>query len=417
VVKRRRLKSLHASKRDASVFFLLFIVLLTVGGITAGVLLVNYDPIQEALSSDQVINTLFIFEGEPQNGAIKPLSAFLLMYYPATKRAAVFNIPGQVGLILTGVNRVDRIDSIYDPENIDVYKNEIASFIGDEIDYSIVYDLNTLEKTVDLLEGVELFIPAAVEVYDSTPPVLFASGLCRLDGRKTHSYLTYKLPQEDDEAVNLRRQRFFYAFIKRLGEQNRALKQKSVAKVYHSLMKATMSERERERLFDEYSNINMDRVSIQSVAGTTREVSGQTLLLPSYNGNLIKEVIRQTLVSLTSPIEGQFSDRVYTVEVLNGTATNGLAGRTAELLRGFGYDVVSVGNTDSAYDNTLIIDQLGYQVAAQNFGSIIRCSAIQVRADNLESDGIEDIGNAMQYKSDFILIIGRDFNGRYVVGG
>ncbi|MDR2447006.1 MAG: LCP family protein [Treponema sp.] len=415
---KRRLKLLRAPKRDASVFFLLLIILLTSGGITAGVLLVNYDPIQEALASDQVINTLFIFEGELQDGgAIKPLSTFLLMYYPATKRAAVFNIPGQVGLILTDINRVDRIDSIYDPENIDIYKNEIASFIGDEIDYSIVFNLNTLEKMVDLLEGVDLFIPAPVEMYGSTPPVLFASGLCRLDGGKTRSYLTYKLPQEDDEAVNLRRQRFFYAFIKRLGEQNRMLKQKSVAKVYHSLMRATMSERERMRLFDEYSNINMDRVSIQSVAGTTREVSGRTLLLPSYNGNLIKEVIRQTLVSLTTPMEGQFSDRVYTIEVLNGTAINGLASRTAELLRGFGYDVVSIGNTEASYDNTLIIDQLGYQAAAQNFGAIIRCSAIQVRTTDLESDDAEDINAVMNYKSDFILIIGRDFNGRYVVGG
>ncbi|MDR1073737.1 MAG: LytR C-terminal domain-containing protein [Treponema sp.] len=413
---KRRIRLHRADKRDASVVFLLLIALLTGGGITAGVLLVNYDPIQEALASDEVINTLFIFEGEPQNGVIKPLSAFLLMYYPATKRAAVFNIPGQVGLILKGVDRVDRIDSIYDPENIDVYKNEIASFIGDEIDYSVVYNLDTLEKTIDLLECVELFIPAPVEMYDSTPPVLFASGLCRLDGKKIRSYLTYKLPQEDDEAVNLRRQRFFYAFIKRLGEQNRMLKQTSVAKVFYSLMKATMSERERGRLFDEFSNIHMDRVNIQSVAGTTREVSGQILLLPSYNGNLIKEVIRQTLGNLTAPIEGQFSDRVYTIEVLNGTTLNGLAGRTAELLRGFGYDVVAVGNADVPYDNTFIIDQLGYQVAAQNLGSIIRCSTFQVRVTDSDAN-IEDASNMMHYKSDFILIIGRDFNGRYVIGG
>ncbi|MDR1221214.1 MAG: LytR C-terminal domain-containing protein [Treponema sp.] len=413
---KRRLRLHRATKRDASVVFLLLIALLTGGGITAGVLLVNYDPIQEALASDEVINTLFVFEGEPQNGAIKPLGAFLLMYYPATKRAAVFNIPGQVGLILKGVDRVDRIDSIYDPKNIDVYKNEIASFIGDEIDYSVVYNLDTLEKTVDLLECVELFIPAPVEVYDSTPPVLFASGLCRLDGKKIRSYLTYKLPQEDDEAVNLRRQRFFYAFIKRLGEQNRMLKQAPVAKVFYSLMKATMSERERERLFDEFSNIHMDRVNIQSVAGTTREVSGQILLLPSYNGNLIKEVIRQTLRNLTAPIEGQFSDRVYTIEVLNGTTINGLASRTAELLRGFGYDVVAVGNADVSYDNTLIIDQLGYQVAAQNLGSIIRCSTFQVRVTDSDAN-VEDASNMTHYKSDFILIIGRDFNGRYVIGG
>jgi anionic cell wall polymer biosynthesis LytR-Cps2A-Psr (LCP) family protein len=398
------------------VFFLLFIVLLAGGGIIAGAMFINYDPLQEALATDQVIDTLFIFEGEHQDGKVKPLITFVLMYYPATKRAAIFDIPGQAGLILKGIDRVDRIDSIYNPENIEVYKNEVASFIGNKIDYSIVYNLDTLEKMVDLLEGVELFIPAPVEMYDGNPPVLFASGLCRLDGAKVRSYLTYKLPQETDEAVNLRRQRFFYAFIKRLGEQNRILKQKSIAKVYHSFMKVNMNERERMRLFDEFSNINMERVSIQSVAGTTREVSGQTLLLPSYNGNLIKEVIRQTLINLTSPAEGQLGDRVYTVEVLNGTTTNGLAGKTAELLRGFGYDVISIGNADAIYENTIIVDQLGYQVIAQNFGDIIRCSNIQVKTVELEADAVKDTGN-VNYKSDLILIIGGDFNGRYVTGG
>jgi anionic cell wall polymer biosynthesis LytR-Cps2A-Psr (LCP) family protein len=411
---KKRLSLVYAPKRDASVFFLLLIVLLVVGGSIAGVLFLNYDPIQEALATDQVIDTIFIFEGESQDGEIKPLITLVLMYYPETKRAAIFDIPGQVGLILKGIDRVDRIDSLYNPENIEIYKNEIASFIGNEIDYSIVYNLDTLEKTVDLLEGVDLFIPAPVQMYDSTPPILFTSGLCRLDGKKARSYLTYKLPQETDEAVHLRRQRFFYAFIKRIGEQNKMLKQKSVAKMSYSFMKVNMNEREQMKLFDEFSNINMDRVSIQSVTGITREVSGQTLLLPSYNGNLIKEMIRQTLGSITAPAEGQFSDRVYTVEVLNGTTTNGLAGRTAELLRGFGYDVITVGNADTLYEDTVIIDQLGYQVVAQNFGGIIRCSNIQVRTVELESNTVEEAVN-VNYKSDFILIIGGDFNGRYVI--
>ncbi len=402
---KKKLSLVRESKRDASVFFLILIVLLAGGGVVAGALFINYDPIEEALATDQVIDTLFILEGEKSGDEpVRPLSTFVLMYYPATKRAAIFDIPGRVGLILKGVNRVDRIDTLYDSADITPYKNEVAAFIGDEIDYSVVYTLDDLEKIVDLIEGVELFIPSPVEMPLADPPVLFASGLCRLDGRKARSYLTYRLPQESDEAVHLRRQRFFYAFIKRLGEQNAFLKQNQVAKMYASLMQ------------DEFAGINMDRVSIQSVAGTVREVSGQTLLLPAYNGSLIKEVVRQALVSLTQITEGQGGGRVYTVEVLNGTPTNGLAGRTAELLRGFGYDVISVGNADTSYDETLVIDQIGSQVLAENFGGILRCSNIQAR-DTASDEDMVNNDEHFQYKSDFILIIGRDFNGRYVTDG
>jgi anionic cell wall polymer biosynthesis LytR-Cps2A-Psr (LCP) family protein len=383
------------------------------GGAVAGVLVLNYNPIEEAFSRDEVIDTLFIFEGKSEDGIVKPLCTFVLLYYPATKRAAIFDIPGEVGVILKGVDRVDRIDTVYDPKKVGVYKREIALLLGDEIDYAVVFDLENLKKIVDLIGGVEIFIPAPVESYESDPPALFASGWRNLNGDKAVSYLTYKLPDESVESQRLRRQRFFYAFIKKMGDRNETLKQKSVAKVYQTLVRTDMREQERLRLFDEFAGVNMDRVSIQSVAGTTRRISGQTLLLPSYNGSLIKDVVRQTLAGLTRQIESQFGDRVYTVEVLNGTAANGLAGRTAELLRGFGYDVISVGNAETPYDKTLIIDQSGSQIIGRNFGEVIRCTNFQVNETNIDLDNI----NNLSYRADFILIIGRDFNGRYVTSG
>lgn len=408
---KKRLKLLHPSKRDASILFLAFITVLAGVGIFFIAMMINYDPIEEALAADQVVNTLFVLE----NDTGKPLSSFVLMYYPATRRAAVFDIPGEVGLILQGVNRVDRIDTVYDPQKASVFTAEIAAFLGVDINFSVIFNLTTLVKTVDLIEGVELFIPSPVEQYDSVPPVLFASGLRRLDGDKVRSYLMYTVPDEDSDSVRLRRQRFFYAFIRRLNEQNETLKQKSVARIYQTFLKASMKERERIRLFDEYAKINMDRVSIQSVSGTIREVSGQTLLLPSYNGNLIKDVVRQTLGGLTRQLENSLSDRVYTVEVLNGTATNGLASRTAELLRGFGYDVISIGNTEQSQEDTLIIDRSGLSGIVQYFGDIIRCTNFQKEAPDSELGGLDTLNlQNLNYKADFILIIGRDFDGRYV---
>jgi anionic cell wall polymer biosynthesis LytR-Cps2A-Psr (LCP) family protein len=402
------------TKTDASIFLLAAIAVLLGAGVLFTLMALRQDPIEEALSGDRVINTLFIFEEEG-----KPLASYVLMYYPETKRAAVFDIPGDTGLIIKQINRVDRIDTVYDPRRISAFENEVETLLGIDISFSIVYGLPGLGKMADLIEGVELFIPAAVSVYEPGNLILFPSGVTRLDGDKLLSFLTYRLPGEDADLVTFRRQRFFLGFIKRLGEKNEALKNPAMIQAVQSLIKTGMNQHTRIRLFDELSGIDTDRVNIQSVGGNYREVSGQMLLFPYYDGSLIKEIVRQSLGALTRQVEGSLTERVFTVEVLNGTGVTGLAGRTAELLRGFGYDVISVGNAARGdYDATEIIDWSGSAEAARIFAEIIRCTNLRSEAVAHEESDMElDMGlQNLEYRSDFTLIIGRDFNGRYVTG-
>jgi anionic cell wall polymer biosynthesis LytR-Cps2A-Psr (LCP) family protein len=404
----------RTKKADASIFLLAAIVALLGAGVVFTLLTLRQDPIEDALSGDRVINTLFVFEGGG-----KPLSSYVLMYYPGTKRAAVFDIPGELGLIIQRINRVDRIDTVYDPRKITSFEGEVEGLLGVDINFYMIFDIEGLGKTVDLIDGVELFIPSPVAVYDPASPILFPSGVSRLDGDKATLYISYRLPGEESESANFRRQRFFLGFIKRLGEKNGALKDPAVNQVYQFLFKTNMNQRTRQRLFDEFTGIDTDRISIQSVGGNPREVSGQKLIFPYYDGSLIKEIVRQSLGALTRQTEGAVSERVFTVEVLNGTSVTGLAGRTAELLRGFGYDVISIGNADSAeYERTEIIDRSGYEDVVRTFADIIRCKNIRFEAvipDTPDMELVPDIQN-LEYRSDFTLIIGRDFNGRYITG-
>jgi anionic cell wall polymer biosynthesis LytR-Cps2A-Psr (LCP) family protein len=406
------------AKIDPSVFLLAAIVLLLLGGIFFIVFALRSDPIEEALSGDRVINTLFIIEKDG-----KPLSSYVLMYYPATRRAAIFDIPGDLGLIIQRINRVDRIDTLYESQRLAGFRNEVAGLLGVEISFSVVINEENLGKMVDILEGVDIFIPSPVKIFDEGALILFPSGMVRLDGDKARLYITYELPEEDREVAAFRRQRFFLALVKRLGEMNTILKNPQVDPLYQSLISFSMNRHTRLRLFDELSGIDTDRTNIQSVDGNIREVSGQILRFPLYDGNLIKEIVRQSLGGLTRQVEGSLSERVFTVEVLNGTTTNGLAGRTAELLRGFGYDVISIGNADNTdYERTEIIDRSGFGDVVKTFGEIIRCGNIRSEVpvdtlENLENPDIELNIQNLEYRSDFTLIIGRDFNGRYVTGG
>ena len=396
-------------KVDTSILLLALIGLLLAGGVVFVVSSLRQDPIRESLAGDRVINTLFVIEDEG-----KPLCSYVLMYYPATKRAAAFDVPGSLGLIIQSINRVDRIDTIYDPRRIGPFANEIGKLLGIEISFSVAITLEDLGKITDLIEGVELFIPTPVDEYQDGH-ILFPSGVNILDGDKASVYITYELPEESSELVNFRRQRFFIGLIKRLGEKNGFLNNPKASQIFHSLVKTGINRRTQVKLFDEFAGIDADRISIQSVGGNIREVSGQPLIFPHFDGSLIKEIARQTLADLVRPSESTMGDRVFTVEVQNGTSVTGLAGRTAELFRGFGYDIISIGNADqNDYEKTLVIDSSGYENVARSFAEVIRCSNIRFDTPQLSDAEIDmDIRN-YEYRADFILIIGKDFNGRYV---
>jgi len=400
---------LSLSKTGASRLLLGLIILLIILGVAAAVYTLRSNPVEDALAANRVINILFVIEEEK-----KPVSTYVLMYYPATKRAAIFDIPGDLGLLITKINRVDRIDKVYDSSRTGSYESEIGKLLGVDINFSVVFSKENLISLVDLLEGVEIFIPSPVSYKENGELILFPSGITILDGDKAGVYASYRLPDEDAEMIVFRRQRFFMGLLDRIVNMNASFKNPDAAKLYYSLFKTGMNRRTLTQLLDEFASLDAYRTNIQSVGGNLREVSGQMLIIPHWDGNLVKEVVRQTLNSLTRRAENS-GQRTATVEILNGTATTGLAGRTAEMLRSFGYDIISVGNADrSDYDNTVIIHYSPDDTMAKAFADVITCANIINEFDPDESPK-EDDTQPLDYKADIRLIIGKDFNGRYVV--
>jgi len=398
-----------SGKGDASIFLLIAIVLLLAGGIVAAIYTLRSDPVEEILYSDRVITVLYVIEKEG-----KPLSTFVLLYYGKTQKAAIFDVPGELWVLIRRINRYDRIDAVYEPGKVSAYENEIERLLGLDIAFSVVISIENLVKAVDIIEGVEVFIPTKVTINDEDNMVFFPSGICRLDGDKSKVYISYTAPNEDREMPIFRRQRFFLGFLKRQAEMHNKLNNRVVLQTYLSFMQNNLNQRAKSRLLEEFAKIDMDRINIQTVGGNLREVAGKFQLIPYYDGNLVKDIVRQVLGTLTNPADGLHVDRVYTVEILNGTTVSGLAGRTAEIIRGFGYDVISIGNAPhTGYEHTVIIDRSGVEGMAGYFAGIIRCKIISQENSGRESP--EAMQN-VEYRADFTVIIGRDFNGRYVIG-
>jgi len=394
-------------KGDASVLLLVLIVLLLVFGIVFSVIMFRSNPVEDAFSGNQVVNVLYVVEENKM-----PISTYVLMYYPVTRRAAIFDIPGNFGLLISKLNRWDRIDRVYDPVRIGSYQNEIEKLFGININFTIIITKEHLVSIVDLLEGVEIFIPSAVSYRDENGVILFPSGMTVLDGDKASLYATYTLPDEETEMEVFRRHRLFLGLLKRQIQMNEKLNNPKAAKMYHSFFRTSMNQRTMMLLFNELVRIDIDRTNIRSIDGDLREVSGQMLIIPRLDG-IVKEVVRQTLTALTREVETYAVDNILTVEVLNGTEVNGLAGKTAEILRSFGYDVISISNADrSDYEKTLIIQRYDDDDMVKSFADVIRCENIRKEITPKENE----TGRSVEYKADVTLLIGRNFNGRYVTG-
>jgi len=88
---------------------------------------------------------------------------------------------------------------------------------------------------------------------------------------------------------------------------------------------------------------------------------------------------------------------------LNGTRVNGLAGRTAEIFRSFGYDLATAQNADRQdYEHTVVLARKGDLATAQQVARIINCTRVH-------AEPAEGIDTAV----DVTIILGKDFDGRY----
>lgn len=393
---------------DRSILFLLiiFTVLLVTGAVL--IFSMKTDPLQESLSQDSLLKVLVVIEHEKM-----PVSSHILAYYPGSNRAAMFDIPGETGLILKSLGRVDRIDAVFAEKGIRNYKTEIEGITGISVPFYLTATLDNFARLTDLVGGLEVFIPTPVDTVSGSERVLLPSGAVTLDGDKVISYMTYtdSLDQEGESAA--RKQRAVLAFFKKLNDNSSKVFSDRIFPVLSSCLESNVPEKSKKDLLAELSRIDAECLVPQRVTGSLREVDGKELLFPFYDGQLLKDIVRQTLGGLASEVAGA-QERIYALEILNGTRKQGLARKTSELYQSFGYDVIAVRNADTAeYEETVLIDRIGNDAVSKSIAQVIQCENIQTAS--LESFEGEDPGSfGTEASVDFTIILGKDFDGRYV---
>ena len=389
---------------------IIFIALIIVTAIALSIVFafsLKTNVVETSLKNNEIQRTLFVVE-DSDSGA---LFSSVLIYNPQTTKAALVNLPGYTGAIFQSLGRVDRLDKVYSEAGINSYKNEVEKLLGLQLPYYAILTLENFIKFSDYLGGMRIFISEPIDcVSPEGERWLLPSGAINLDGDKISTYLHYKLEDETEADEQDRYQNAMAAFITGLHDKKFVVFSKANVERYQNLIETNLSEEEELTLLEAISSVDAESIIKQTITGSLRRVDGQQLLMPDNNGEFIKEAVKQTTTMLMSS-DGTMATRVYVLEIQNGTTTQGLARNTAILFQNASYDVLSPVNAPrNDYEETVIIDHLGNMEVAKTVGEFIHCSNIREATPEEEAES-----SSLDASIDFTIILGKDFDGRYVI--
>ena len=297
--------SSKSSVNKGSIFLVLIFMILAITSIVM-IFALQTDTVGDMLKNDELIKTLIVLK---KDGT--PICTDVLIYYPVSRRGALFDIPGNTGAIFSSIGRTDRIDQVYVEKGIDVYKSEIQKLTATSIPFTLEIELEDFSVLADLLGGLRVFVPTAVDyVSSNNQRILLPSGAVTLDGDKIADYLTYALPEDTNSDIQDRKQNAVVAFFSALNTNKSSVFDKKVFPFFAQHIQANVDEEGLYKLLSEISAIDAERLMPQTVLGASRIVEGKTLLFPYYDGQLIKDVFKQTTTALVSA-SGQVASRVY----------------------------------------------------------------------------------------------------------
>lgn len=384
---------------DKSILILAAILVLVSVFVLIMVNSLRTDPFLEAVDNELIVNILLIIEKDG-----KPLATEIFMFYPANARGALLDIPPETGLIIRSINRMDRIDALYKSDDPSAYIQEIQNLTGANLNWYITMDEKGLIDIVDLLNGFQLFVPNTLVMEYDGRKAFIPSGARILDGGKVWLYANYLEPDRPEAELVTRRQNVFHALLQRLKQQHEYVVHADVFPLFTERLSTNLSADSLRYLFGKLSRLDTERLVLQRLTGTSRVVDGTPVLFPHYDGELVRDIVKQTLNALLAADSFVVEDKVFTLEILNGTRTRGMAQRAADIFQSFGYDVVSVANANRQdVQKTTIISRHGDSAAAETIARVIRCQNIEYQTTS---------GSA-SLAADFVVIIGQDFNGRY----
>ena len=379
-------------------FFLILILFILLGAVAAGIIFIRSNSVEERINAGQNLNLLLTVHDYD-----KVIFCEALFFNPATQKSVILYLPPESWFMLESFNRYDKLEKLYQVGNPDLLREKIERLINIKIPYQLDLSIEELGRLVDLLGGLEVFIPEPVQQKTETDYFLFEAGSVVLDGDKAQQYLKLAIPTDGEMEKAQRKQDFFKSLLVTISQrvQSGFLLKASTQDLMYRCFKSNLTNAEFRTLIQELGKLNSESVLYRRLHGVSRLQNKEYIFFPNDQGEQLRQTMGIAMEYLRENNQLRPEDLIVTLEILNGTDIPFRARDTAKIYRKYGYEVLREDNApQKPVANTVIIDHKGNEKVAKEVAAIIKCKCIETAPKEKPS-------------VDISVIIGLDFDGQY----
>ena len=367
------------------------------------------------LKSDKLGHTNMLLlgvAGKTEEGGHLSDSIMIVSINPKRPSISVLSLPRDLYISSKVGDR--KINEVYaaaqfkhgEPKGLEIVKDAVSKFTGIDIHYGAVVDFALFEDGIDLLGGIDVFVPQ--DINDTHYPdgnygyqtFVIRRGLQHLSGETALKYARSRKTTSDYDRA--RRQQDLALAIRQKIESNGWVDNAGKLREFYDMFRRKVNTDVDMSILMSLAKVGMgidygDIVSAVLNDDPTQKggllyaparefYNGQFVLLPSSLGDtqaFLELVLLRPEVLLENA----------QIAVLNGTNEEGVAGKAAARLRRLGFHVIEVGNYETLTGNPVATTFMENSVNAQTpksidfiknfFGATIVRESADITADSL----------------------------------
>lgn len=396
----------------------------------------------EGEETDRINVLLLGMGGKGHDGAYLTDTIILASLKPSENRAVLTSIPRDLTIpTKNGWQKINSINAYAEMEKQGSGGKALTQTLEEVFDITIPYysrvDFQGFVNIVNEMGGVEIEVENTLidhkypimgrenaENYASRYETLkIEKGTQEMDGELALKYVRsrHALGIEGSDFARARRQQKIIQAIKEeLLSKNTFLKPLMISKIINELkdhVSTNLSISEMVSLWEKFKDLNNDNIENKVLESgpnglliPSRAESGAYILLPKTgNFNQIKTFFNNIFQENPLSTKAEILEKTATIEILNGTTINNLAGRNAKNLENYNFKITRTDNSPKQDFKESTIYDLTYGEKSQALNLLQNKTNAKIASslpswlkeyisEKAESDQME--------KPDFILILG-----------
>lgn len=359
------------------------------GGSTALALECGVDPKKLEKEGDGRVNILLLGKGGPGHTAEDLTDTIMIASVDSCqKEIGLLSIPRDLYVKMPG-NGSMKINAVYatakeyaiyegaseaeaEKKGIEATEKVVEEVTGIPMHYYAMVDFEAFRQAIDTVGGVD--VNAKEQLYDPTvawennwSPVLANAGMNHFNGKQALLYARSRNGSQRGDFDRSERQREILLALQdkvlTAGTFTNPVKLTQLFNAFGNHVQTNLSVDDIMALYEVIGGVEDHKVVSISLADppndfvTTDNIGGLSVVVPkegTYDYAAIQNYVRNTLR------DGFLKKENASVIVLNGSGEPGLATKYAEILKGYGYNVVETGDAPTQdYSGTVIVNLRG----------------------------------------------------------